>query len=117
MKSFLISTTILLCLVALTIGNSLYINKVTNSLLEDAHAIEPTVDSVEHFNKLWEKHKAFVKISSSFEETNKIDEAIGILKTKAELLTPQGFYEERTLLIDYIEKIQNDEKINIDSIF
>ena len=117
MKSFIVSITILLCLIGLTVANSLYINNVTNSLLEMASGIEANTDSVASFSTFWEKHKPFIKISSSFEETNRIDEAIVILKEKAKNAGIYGFYEERGLLIEYITKIQKDERISLDNIF
>ena len=116
MKSFIISISVLLCLIGSTIGNAIYISNVTDSLLKEASEIEAREESVAEFATLWEKHKPFIKISSSFEETNRIDEAIVILKEKAKTNSIYGFYEERGLLVEYITKIQRDEQINLDNI-
>ena len=117
MKSFIVSISVILCLIGLTIGNAIYIDNVTSALLSEADILEVQGESTVHFSEQWEKHKPFIKISSSFEEVNRIDEAISVLLVKSKQNEAHGFYEEKALLIDYLTKIQMDETVSLDNIF
>ncbi len=116
MKAFIISLSIVLVIFALTVINSIYVHNTTNKLIEEAQNLKVENDSVEQFYKLWEETQFAIRLSSSHDETHKIDEVLGVLSAKAKEGDPSGFCEERALLVEYLKQIQEDEKISLDSI-
>ncbi|MBO5313442.1 MAG: DUF4363 family protein [Clostridia bacterium] len=116
MKAFIVSVCVLTVIIALSIFNSVYINNVTSTLLQEAEFIEMTVESVSRFKELWSEHEPFIRLSSSHKETHRIDEVISVLMSKAEDSVQSGFDEERALLIEYLTQIKEDETVSFDSI-
>ncbi len=116
MKAFVISISILLALFGLTIFNSIFINKVTTNLINEARELKIENESISNFADKWERAQTFIKLSSSHKETHKIDEVLGVLEAKAKIQNNNGFEEEKALLVEYITQIQEDEKVSLDSI-
>ncbi|MBQ8145454.1 MAG: hypothetical protein IJ039_01595 [Clostridia bacterium] len=116
MKAFIISTVALTLILFLAVFNSIFIYNVTNSLIEDAQGLSIDNNSVSEYAERWEDLQPLIKISSSHKETHRIDEVIGVLKAKTEHQISSGFEEEKSLLIEYLIQIQEDEKVTFDSI-
>ena len=116
MKAFVISLATLLALFALTIFNGICINKTIDSLLNSASSITHSNNSIAVFSKEWDKAEPLIRLSSSSKETHKIDEAIKVLKIKSISKNASGFYEEKELLMEYLQQIKDDEKVSLDSI-
>lgn len=116
MKAFVSSLLIILGIFTLTIINSIYVGNVTETLIVEASKLSAYDNSVEEFISLWSEKRVIIRISSSHEETHKIDEALAVLKAKAIENDPSGFLEERALLLEYLNQIQEDETVSFDSI-
>ena len=116
MKAFVISLSIIFTIFALTIVNSIYVHNATNELINEAQKLNINDDSVELFYNLWDKKQFAIRLSSSHDETHKIDEVLGVLAAKVKESDSSGFCEERALLVEYLKQIQEDEKISLDSI-
>lgn len=116
MKAFVISLSIILAIFSLTVVNSVYVSHTAELLIKEASALEIGNGSVESFERLWEDKQFSIRITSSHEETHKIDEALAVLKAKDTEGDASGFCEERALLVEYLVQIQEDETVSIDSI-
>ena len=116
MKAYIVSLSIILIIFGITIANSIYVHNATNVLIEEAQVLSIDNESVARFYELWEEKQFAIRISSSHDETHKIDEVLGVLSAKAKEGDPSGFCEERALLVEYLKQIQEDEKISLDSI-
>lgn len=116
MKAFIVSIAIIFLIFALTVINSIYISHTTDVLLESAKALEIGDGSVERFSTLWDEKQFVIRISSSHDETHKIDEVLAVLKAKDAEGSPSGFSEERALLVEYLTQIHEDETVSFDSI-
>lgn len=116
MKAFVVSLSIILIIFTFTIINSIYIHNVTDELISAAEGLNIDDDSICRFTELWEDREFTIRLSSSHEETHKIDEALSVLTAKAQEGSSSGFCEERALLVEYLKQIQEDEKITLDSI-
>ena len=116
MKAFVISTIVLILILLLAIFNSIYIYNVTNSLIAEADELSINDESVKEYKKRWETLQPFIKITSSHKETHRIDEVLGVLAAKAKGKISSGFEEEKSLLIEYLIQIQEDERVTFDSI-
>ena len=116
MKTFIISLCSLITIFIFTIINGIYVSRTTSLLIDKAKRMDNDVVSVLSFAQEWEKHQFLIRISSSHKETHRIDEALSILKEKARNNVPDGFNEERALLIEYLTQIKEDETVSLDSI-
>ena len=116
MKAFVISLIVLLFIFALTITNAIYVNNVTDFLIDSAKRLDITSGSVDEYIENWEQAQSFIKISSSHKETHRIDEALKELKIAASHGTEADFEEDRILLIEYLTQIKDDETVTWDSI-
>ncbi len=116
MKAFIVSLSIILTVFLLTIVNSVYVSHTTDALIKEASALNVEGDSVERFAQLWKKKQSVIKISSSHDETHKIDEVLAVLESKVKEGNASGFCEERALLVEYLVQIQEDETVSFDSI-
>jgi len=116
MKAFIVSLSVILTIFVLTIVNSVYISHTTDTLINDAKLLNINDDSVQSFAELWEKKQFIIRISSSHDETHKIDEVLAVLKSKVNEGDASGFCEERALLVEYLTQIHEDETVSFDSI-
>lgn len=116
MKAFIVSLSIILAIFVLTIINSVYVSNVTNELINHAQSLTIDGDSVDKFSFLWEKKQFSIRLSSSHEETHKIDEVLAVIKSKASTKDYVGFCDQRALLVEYLIQIHDDETISLDSI-
>ena len=116
MKAFIVSVSIIFVIFAFTIINSIYIDHVTEDLIGHARALSMDVDSVEAFSSLWEKKQFSLRLSSSHEETHKIDEVLAVIRSKVTTKDEVGFCDQRALLVEYLIQIHDDEDISLDSI-
>lgn len=116
MKAFVVSLSIILTVFLLTIINSVYISHTTDALIKEALSLKIEDDSVEKFSQSWEKKQFIIRISSSHDETHKIDETLAVLIAKVAEGSYSGFCEERALLVEYLTQIQEDETVSFDSI-
>ena len=116
MKAFIISLAIIFSIFALAVINSAYMSHTTNVLLDSAKSLAIGDGSVERFSVLWDKKQFIIRISSSHDETHKIDEVLAVLKAKDNEGSPSGFCEERALLVEYLTQIHEDETVSFDSI-
>ena len=116
MRAFIISLSIILLIFTITLFNSIYVENATAELISCAKGLSINDASIEQFARLWDKKQFAIRLSSSHDETHKIDEALAVLAAKAKESDPSGFCEEKALLIEYLTQIQEDEKISIDSI-
>ncbi len=116
MKAFIISLSIIILIFALTIVNSIYVGNATDFLIKEAKKLNASDGSVDTFLTLWESKQIIIRLSSSHEETHKIDEALAILKAKAQAKEENGFSEYKALLVEYLEQIHEDETITFDNI-
>ena len=116
MKAFILSISIIIAIFALTIINSIHVSRSTDILIKEASAIDIDTKSTKRFEEIWKKRQIIIRISSSHEEIHKLDEALSVLKAKAENGISEGFFEERALLVEYLIEIQEDEIVTFDSI-
>ena len=116
MKAFILSLSIVIAIFALTIINSIHVSHSTDILINEASSISLDAKSTSRFEEIWKKRQIIIRISSSHEEIHKIDEMLSVLKAKAENGISEGFYEERSLLVEYLVQIQEDEEVSFDSI-
>ena len=116
MKAFVISLSTIVVIFTLAIANSIYVSYVTSTLINHAVTLRADDDSVKSFSSLWEEKQFFIRISSSHDETHRIDEVLAVLDSKSNENDPNGFCEQQALLIEYLVQIQEDEKITLDSI-
>lgn len=116
MKAFVISLIVIVGIFALTIANSILINNVTSVLIEQASALELGDGSIEQFSNLWYKKQIIIRMTSSHEETHKIDEVLSILDAKDKEGNCADLQEERALLVEYLLQIKEDETITFDNI-
>ena len=116
MKAFIVSLSIILLVFLLTAVNCFFVGKTTSELIELASTLRIDDESVEHFSHIWEEKQFFIRISSSHEETHKIDESLAVLKAKVNEGDASGFCEERALLVEYLVQIHEDETVSFDSI-
>ena len=116
MKAFVVSLSIILAIFLLTIINSVYVSHTAGLLIKEASNLEIDNGSVERFASLWEQKQFSIRITSSHEETHKIDEALAVLKAKSNEKDASGFCEERALLVEYLVQRREDEKVCLDSI-
>ena len=116
MKSFVVSSCIILSIFVATVLNSVFVSKATDELIRNAKEIQFSEESVEEFSQLWEKRQFLIRISSSHKETHRINEAVVVLKEKTKNNTRENFDEERALIIEYLIQIKDDETVSLDSI-
>ncbi len=116
MKAFVVSLLIILAIFVSTVINCIYVNNVTSDLIEAALSIQIDDGSIQRFAALWEEKQFSIRMSSSHDETHKIDETLAILKSKEKEGDASGFCEERALLVEYLIQIQEDEVVSFDSI-
>lgn len=116
MKAFIISLSIVLALFILTALNSIFVNYTVSSLIEQAQSLQIGDDSVKKFANTWNEKQFFIRLSSSHEETHKIDEAVKVLEAKVQEGNASGFCEERALLVEYLTQILEDEAISFENI-
>ena len=116
MKAFVFSLSTILIVFILTIINSVYVSHTANFLINEARMLNINDDSVERFSSMWDEKQFIIRISSSHEETHKIDESLAVLKAKVNEGDASGFCEERALLLEYLMQILEDETVSFDSI-
>ena len=116
MKAFIAALSVVLIIFTLTIANSIYVGSVTNKLIYHAKSLSFCNSSIEYFSKLWEETQFIIRLSSSHDETHKIDEVLAVLTSKIKEGDSNGFCEQQSLLVEYLTQIQEDEKISLDSI-
>lgn len=116
MKTFIISLTIILLMVAFTAVNSVFFVKIADELILLA---ESAVDSAgaNELLKCWERNKLFLSLSTSGREMDRIESSIISLLTEAGNLPSFEVESQKSLLIYYIEEIRRDEIVSFDSIF
>lgn len=118
MKSFIVSLCALALILIVIFLNSYHINNISNKMIKEASELE--FDNINKINKLsdyFESNIFIISLSCSDKEIDRIQESITILKSKAENKNDSGFDEQKNLLIKYISRIQEHEKLSLDNIF
>ena len=116
MKAFVVSLSVIFTIFLSTVINCIYVSHVADELIEQAVMLKIDDGSVERFAMLWEEKQFSIRMSSSHDETHKIDETLAVLEAKVKEGDASGFCEERALLVEYLVQIREDETVSFDSI-
>ena len=118
MKSFI--ATLILCVLMLlgVIGNALYVNTLSNDLLDRLKQIPDVgdplcVSSVNDFCALWDAHSDWIELSAGFPASDRITEYSLTLLACAEAKDLYGYRTALALLIDSIEDLRRHEQLSI----
>ncbi len=118
MKSFIISSIILILLCVFVIWSSIFVVNSLDELKGDVESLEiSTKDSFEGIKEKWEKNKFFIAITTPHTKLDDMDKAICVLESKIKNDELESFYEYKAQLLVCIEEIQSHERVSWDSIF
>ena len=117
MKASIISFCIFLILVILIIINVVYINNVTSDFTSRIKELSPNdLEACEEIYNDWTKNHFYICLSVSHEKTDKIEESFLVLLEKSRTGDNEGFYENKVLLLNYIEEIKRLQMLNFDTV-
>ena len=122
MKFFYIALIALTLIIVIIAVNSLYINKVSKSLLEqidrlDKTPLENSQALVDGIYDYWQAERDWVSISVSYMELNRIDDHVVTLKTAYNEKNDYDFKKAINLLRDAAKELSRLEKIDLSNIF
>lgn len=117
MRASIISLCIFVILVLVVIFNGVYINFITDDLVNEV--MELDIESYEEVLAVYEKwsnHHFYICLSSPHDKTDKVEECFRVILEKAKGGEKEGFFEYRALLLNYIEDIKRVQSFSIDAI-
>ncbi|MBQ7907772.1 MAG: DUF4363 family protein [Clostridia bacterium] len=118
MKAFIVSLVVLVLVSGVIIGNAIYVDKTLGQISQGAEELLP--ESEDEFLQIyndWEKNRSYIAISAPHGKIDDVDMTMTIMKELYENDSFLNFYEYKATLIEYIEEIQNHERLSFDSIF
>ena len=117
MKASIISLCVFLILVILIVINVFYINRVTSDFISRVEELSPSDLLVcEKIYNDWTRNHFYICLSVSHEKTDKIEESFLVLLEKLRGGDEEGFYENKVLLINYIEEIKRLQTLTLDTV-
>lgn len=118
MKTFIASLIILVLVSVAIIANAIYVDNLLGDISNEADKLTPESHQIfEQVYSSWEKNRDFVAISAPHEKIDDVDMTMTIMKELYSNNSFLNFYEYKATLLEYIEEIQNHERLSFDSIF
>ena len=117
MKASLISLCVFLILVILIVVNVIYIKNITSDFTKRIESLTPyDLSTCEEIYSDWSKNHFFICLSVSHDKTDKIEEAFLVTLEKIRHKDSEGFYENKVLLLNYIEEIKRLQMLTLDTV-
>lgn len=117
MKSLIFSAILFFSLIALVVGNSLYIHSVCNDALSILNTLSPDdEEGVSELCAFWHKHSLIFGISIHNSQIERMNELTEALKSAVAKRDGAEFQEYRSLLTELLEELQKNEEISFQSI-
>ena len=121
-KDFIISIILFSILVAVIIGNSLYIIKEVNILRDTVTSI-PSIDSpdcqyfINSLRDRWHSFKKVARLSLNYAEINKMDCLIEEMDCHLSTQNNNDFEHTRVMILNLLGEIARLERLSIDGLF
>ena len=122
MRDFIISIILFSILLALIIGNSLYINneiKLLNEAVKDVPEIDSPEcqNSINHLRDEWQSFKKIARLSLNYAEINRMDCLIEEMNCHLRTKNVNDFENSKVMILNLLGEIVRLEEISIDGIF
>ncbi len=121
MKAWIISLCLFLLLIAAIIGNAIYIHRVAAHLcaVTDALCFEgaKTGEALDELAAYWDRHRAFVSLSISYRELDRVCETLISLRAAYNTQNASDFECYRQLLADAADEISRLERFSVENLF
>ncbi len=114
---------LLLVIVALVVGNALYVHRVSDDLLARAHALPAVPDpastpaAVAALRERLERHLPWLGLSVHYGVLDRVEEALYALEAQAATGDSWQYAASRAVLIDLLRDIERLERLGVENIF
>ena len=121
MKALIASLILFAILLAGVIANCIYVNRISDDLVQQAKKIgtiydEGTIPKLENLKKHFKKHEAILLLSQSYISVNKVDDCIDGAIAYAKSEDESGFQNSKAILLNAIYDLSRLEKFSIKNI-
>ena len=121
MKAWIISLVLFILLLGLIIGNAVYIHRVAARLCEISDSLvfdeEETEARFEMLEAYWERNRAFIALSISYRELDRVAEMMISLRSAYETKNASDFEEYRRLFRDVADEISRFERFSVENLY
>lgn len=119
MRSFWISVALFVLLIAVIIGNAVYVHHVTEEILARLSHLTAESDEREMaaLEAYWEKHRAFVALSISYQELDHLSESLISLRATYDTGNAIDFELYRQICRDASRELARLERFSLENLF
>ena len=121
MKAWIISLCLFVLLIGAIIGNAVYIHRVAAHLCAAADSLcfenAQTAETLDELMAYWDRHRAFVSLSISYRELDRVCETLISLRAAYDTQNASDFECYRRLLLDAADEISRLERFSVENLF
>ena len=119
MKSFAVASILLAVLIALIVGNAIYIHHVSDGILLRLEnlSMESTHDEVMAVGLYWERHRPFVRLSLGYRDLDRLNESLIALQASHLSDDASDFERYRRLCLDAARELARLERFSPENLF
>lgn len=117
MKVLIVTLILLVLMLGVLVANAIYINNVTDSLLQSLEELPPPEDgsclaALLSLQDEWKKHADVIRLSSGFATWDRVEEQVELVISCLRVGDLFGYHNALTLLKDSLEDLRRHERIS-----
>ena len=118
MKSFVAACAIFLVFIGLTVGNAIYVHRVSETLCEGLSTLSPesAVEEIEDLMAYWERHRPLIALSIGHRELDHLSESLLTLRVAHGTSNTENFEQARALARSAAELLARPERFSLENL-
>lgn len=119
MKAFIISALLFSLLIALIIGNAIYVHRVSEQIRNKLDVLDQSnaEETLSYLEEYWQRHQPYIGLSVSYRELDHLSELLLSLRASSETQNEQDFELYRKIAIDAADELSRLERFSIENLF
>ena len=121
MKAWIISLFLFAAMLAVIIGNAIYVRHVTEHVVQELQSLSVSdpfsAERLERLDAYWQHHKKYVALSISYRELDRLCEMLLSLRVAQDEKNAVNFELYRRLSVDAAEEVARLERFSVENLF